>query len=209
MDQDTQKIIEDRFRELPEQIREVITESGWEKTIRNIVSKNGLRIDQGSVIEHETLLIMLGFETPEDYLNNLINEAEIKPEIASKIAQEVSDQIFSLIRAKIIEKTESEEVEEIHQQKTKAETNLERENILKEIEDPEENQVKPNNSLMIEPDVQTPSTSVNTPEQNQKIIEQDMKKTSPSVNNVAQKLQNPTVSAAKTVKIDPYREIPE
>lgn len=206
MEQDTQKIIEDRFRELPESIREVITESGWEKIIRNIVSKNGLRIDQGSVIEHETLLIMLGFETPEDYLNNLINEAEIKPEIASKIAQEVNEQIFSLIRAKIIEKTETEEVAE---KKTKTETSLERENILKEIEDPEEVLIKPNNSLMIEPDIQTPSTSVNTPEQNQKIIEQDMKKTPTSINNVAQKLQTPTVSAAKTVKIDPYREIPE
>lgn len=210
MEQDTQKIIEDRFKELPEPIRNVITESGWEKTIRNIVSKNGLRIDQGSVIEHETLLIMLGFETPDDYLNNLINEAELEPETASKIAQEVNDQIFSLIRSKIIEKTEAEEVVV---EKTHKDPVLDRENILKEIEDREEvvlpNQSKSTNSLMIEPDIQTPSTQVNTPAQNQQLIQNDLNKSAQTQNTVAQKLQTPTVSAAKTVKVDPYREIPE
>jgi hypothetical protein len=186
MEQDTQKIIEERFKELPETIREVITESGWEKIIREIVSKNNLRIDQGGIIENETLLIMLGFETPEDYLNNLIQEAKLSQEIALKVSQEVNEKIFSLIRNRIIEKTESEEV--VPQNKNP----LEREAILKEIEDKDETEV------MIPSAVSTPSTQVNTAEQNQKIIG----------NSLTQKLQNPTISQPTVMKVDPYRELP-
>jgi hypothetical protein len=196
MEQDSQKIIEDRFKELPETIREVITESGWEKSIRSIVSKHNLRIDQGAVIEHETLLIMLGFETPEDYLNNLINEAEIDPKTAGLISQDVNEQIFSLIREKIIAKTEEVEAKELAQKPPTQEH--ERVAILKEIEDQEE-EVVVANDLLIPEKPATPSTQVNTTEQNKKIIEQDL----------SQKLQTPTISQPKTVTIDPYRELPE
>lgn len=199
MEQDSQKIIEDRFKELPETIREVITESGWEKNIRNIVSKHNLRIDQGAVIEHETLLIMLGFETPEDYLTNLISEAEVDAKVAEAITQDVNEQIFSLIREKIIEKTEeSEAAAEIEKKPTEEH---ERVAILKEIEDKDETE------LMI-PQSTLPSTQVTTPTPNQSSTPQPQI-IMPATNSVNQKLQTPSVSQPKTVTIDPYRELPE
>ena len=79
--------------------------------------------------------------------------------------------------------------------------NPDRDELLKEIEDKDEAE------LMIPSAVQTPSTQVNTVEQNQKIIENDLNKS--NQNTVAQKLQTPTVSAPTTMKIDPYRELPE
>lgn len=198
MEQDLQKIIEDRFKELPTTIREVITESGWEKNIRNIVAKHNLRIDQGAVIEHETLLIMLGFETPEDYITNLINEARVDTKVAEAIAQDVNEQIFSLIREKIIEKTEEENAIQTEKEQT---GEYERDAILKEIDDKDETELMIRQSSLPSTQIATPTPNQSSNTQPQIII--------PVTNSVNQKLQSPTVSTAKTVKIDPYREIPE
>jgi len=213
---DIKKLIEERMLELPQTIRDVIVKSGWTNTIRSLVKKHNLRIDQGSNLETETLLIMLGIETQEQYIKNLINEAQLSPELAGEIAQEVNLQIFSLIKNKLIENTEEKDesagIKEIKKVISDSSVNkykepdtkksLERDSLLKEIEDKDETA-----ELMIPVAPQTPSTQVNTSEQNQKIISQDLSTT--NQNTVAQKLQTPTVSAPTTMKIDPYRELPE
>ena len=213
---DIKKLIEERMLELPQTIRDVIVKSGWTNTIRSLVKKHNLRIDQGSNLETETLLIMLGIETQEQYIKNLINEAQLSPELAGEIAQEVNLQIFSLIKNKLIENTEEKDesagIKEIKKVISDSSVNkykepdtkksLERDSLLKEIEDKDETA-----ELMIPVAPQTPSTQVNTSEQNQKIISQDLSTT--NQNTVAQKLQTPTVSAPTTMKIDPYLELPE
>jgi ribosomal protein L31E len=202
---DIEKLIQDSMLKLPEVIRKSITESGWEKTIRTIVKKYNLKIDQGSNIETETFLIMLGVETQEQYLKNLTTEAKLTPEIAAQIAQEVNEQIFSLIREKIIEKTENGESQEekvLEIENTEKKDEPARADILKEIEDKDEtagHSTYASSALIIEPNSPLPSTQVNTAEQNQEII---------SKNSIAQKLQTPSVSAPKTVTVDPYREMP-
>lgn len=194
MEQDElKKLIEERMVQLPDVIRDAIVSSGWENTIREIVRKFNLRIDQGSSIETETFLVMLGIENKDQYLENIIKEAKIDKDTAQKITSEVSQKIFSLIKENIIKKTEEKEQEP------------DRESILKEIEKDEENETE----LAIPAQPSVPSTQVNTMEQNQKIVEQDLKNTATNAgatNTVAQKLQTPSVSEPKVVKIDPYRE---
>lgn len=220
MDQDLQTKIKNRFNELPPKIQAAITESDWVTTMRKIVKEANLRIDQGGAVEMETLLTMLGLASPEEYVNNLITEAQIDRTTAINISLKIEDQIFKKIRGILIEEDEKENdiVEELLKDAAKKSgefkkpiapvapikipnTNPDRDTLLKEIEDKEENE------LMIPSEPQTPSTQVNTFEQNQKIIGQDLAKT--NQNTVAQKLQTPTVSAPKTMKIDPYRELPE
>lgn len=188
---DIKKLIEEKMLELPESIRDVIVKSGWVNNIRNIVKKYNLRIDQGASLETETLLIMLGMETEDQYKKNLINEAQIDSDTADKITEEVNVQIFSLIRNKLVEEMNKDEDAKIS----------ERDMLLKEIEDKDENEI------MIPSNPQPPSIQVNNVEQNQKNISNDFNKTNQNI--VTQKLQTPIVSAPKTMTIDPYRELPE
>ena len=223
MDQDIQTQIKNRFAELPPKIQEAITESDWRIPMRRIIKEANLRIDQGGAVEMETLLTMLGLASPEEYLDNLIAEAQIDRTTATNISLKIEQEIFKKIRDILIEDDEKENnvVEELLKDAAKkggefvkpmipaaqvpvppkTNYNPDRDTLLKEIEDHDETE------LMIPSVPQSPSTQVNTTEQNQKIISQDLSTT--NQNTVAQKLQTPTVSAPTTLKIDPYRELPE
>lgn len=98
--------IKERFQQLPTPVQNIILKSGWEKTIRTIVDKYKLRIDQGSYIETETMLIMFGFVDSNDFLADIIKDAGVEPEIAQKIEAEVGEKIFKLIKDSIRNITE-------------------------------------------------------------------------------------------------------
>jgi len=104
----SQQLIEERFKELPGTVQDAINESNWLTTLRNIINKNNLLIDQGLSIETETLLMMLGLEDPNDYTKIIKREAKLSREQAVQIATEVEEKILSIVKTKIIEKTEKE-----------------------------------------------------------------------------------------------------
>jgi len=127
--------IKDRFNELPEKIRAIITESGWENKIRNIAKNNNLHIDQGGAIETETLLVMLGFEGPEDYIENIKKEGNLTTEQADKIGEEVATDIFGQIRSALVESTDEEPSEIGSKKSILQEHLLDRNEIVKEMGD--------------------------------------------------------------------------
>lgn len=124
--------IKERFLELPESVQKIIVESGWEETTREIVSKYNLRIDQGSFIETETMLIMFGFISADDFKKDLISEAKIDEETANKIEQDIGNNIFKLIKDKIRVVTEEniesknseEEVKQAEPEREKSEEDI-------------------------------------------------------------------------------------
>ena len=104
----SQQLIEERFKELPNTVQDAINESDWLTTLRSIISKNNLLIDQGLSIETETLLMMLGLEKPKDYTKIIKKEAKLSREQAIQIATEVEEKILSVIKTNIIERSEKE-----------------------------------------------------------------------------------------------------
>ena len=102
-----QKVIKEHFNELPSVIQDVILNSAWEEKIRLVVKRNNLHIDQGSAIENLVFVTMLGMETPEDFVKNSKEYANVSDEQALRISQEVERMIFKEIREKLIRITES------------------------------------------------------------------------------------------------------
>lgn len=145
-----QQLIKEQFDSLPPIIQETITNSHWEDKLRVIVEKHKLHIDQGTDIENQTLLTMLGFEDSEDYVKNLESHADLSTEQAIQVAKDVEEQIFSLIRNKLISDIDGEDeideyeppivqprtVREPSEPKRPLEEKLSRADILKDIENP-------------------------------------------------------------------------
>jgi hypothetical protein len=196
--------IKKAYAELPQKIRDAIFQSEWEKNLGLIVKKNNFRIDQALEIENSTVMIMLGLISMQDFIEILKNDADIKdPKIIDSLLKDLEESIFGKIREAIMESTKEEIVPAVEVKKevvVKENNELDRESILKEIEKDEENETE----IAIPAQPSVPSTQVNTAEQNQKVIAQDLKNTAP--NTVAQKLQAPSVSEPKVVRVDPYRE---
>jgi len=95
---DIQETIKERFKVLPMDIREAITSTDLSSKFETISQKHGLRIDQSGSLQTETLLIMLGLESPEAYVDNLQKELEISRNEAMSIAKDVNTEILDSIR---------------------------------------------------------------------------------------------------------------
>lgn len=114
MDNETQNIIKEQFKLLPKVIQDTILNSNWEEKIRRVVKNNNLHVDQGAAIENLVLITMLGIETPETFVQNAKEYAEVSEEQAYTISREVEREIFGDIRRKLIELTDTADtVEEI------------------------------------------------------------------------------------------------
>jgi hypothetical protein len=104
---DTQNIIKEQFKTLPPVIQDTILNSNWQEKIRRVVKNNNLHVDQGAAIENLVIITMLGIETPDRFVKNAKEYAQISDDQALTISSEVEREIFSDIRKKLIAITET------------------------------------------------------------------------------------------------------
>lgn len=143
MDEETQKIITEQMKHLPEDVATAIISVEYQAKLQDVVKRQRLMIDQAGKLEMETTLVMIGLEQLGDYIANLTRELEISAIRAGEIAEDVNNIIFKPVRkslenmAKALEK-EEEADEEISASATVDQevANLDRDQILNEIENP-------------------------------------------------------------------------
>jgi len=95
---DTNEIIKQRFEVLPQDIKDAITKTDLAGKFDSIASKHGLHIDQNGLLQTETLLVMIGLETTEDYVDNMQKALNISKSETLSIADDVNREIFNSIR---------------------------------------------------------------------------------------------------------------
>ena len=118
---------------LPEELQEAITSVDTSDTIDLIGKKYGLFFDQVGILGTETTLVMLGITVPTNFINILVNKLSIDKEKAGKIILDLNENIFSKIK---------EQLRGLHNTKSditpkKEQTQPTREDLLKNIENPE------------------------------------------------------------------------
>lgn len=145
------------FQGLPQIIQDAITKSGWETTLRGIVSKYRLRVDQGTKLENMTFALMMGVMDPKEYFDLIHTDFDLENDDANALFQDIDEKIFARIEEMTrslekIEKSknvpeETKETESHNFLKEGRETSSQddeiltvtREEILRGIEDPEPN----------------------------------------------------------------------
>jgi hypothetical protein len=98
MDDDTTKIIKERFNSLPESIQEVILSSDYENTLLELGKEHSLNVEQLGILERETTLVMMGLTNPDKFESELRHELNIDPQKVSDITKEINEKIFLKIR---------------------------------------------------------------------------------------------------------------
>jgi len=147
MSQDNKKLM-DRYKELPEDVKDAIFSVDSAEIIQNIAKKNNLTIDKMSELADEIGLLMLGSTEPKDFISNISRRLGVNRNIAHDITAEVNDKIFSKIRESLkkihnLKDEEEEEKTELYRPEVvkleESPNALNRESLLKEIEneDPE------------------------------------------------------------------------
>ncbi len=138
MNDETQKIIAEQMKKLPEDVKQAIISVDYKTKLQEITKKQKLLIDQAAKLEMETTLVMIGLEPMTDYIDNLQREMELPPVRAKEVAMDVNELIFKPIRVSL--QKMNEELKPTEEKVTKFtntnEEGLNRDQILKEIEDP-------------------------------------------------------------------------
>lgn len=176
----SEQILKARFEQLPEDIREAIMATPWREKLKQISDRHNLHIDQAGHLGEETVLVMFGIEHADNLIANIAKHAEISEEKAEAIAEDLNREIFLKVREslkKIFEerdekgedssflgdsllgKRDKKETEGSLLGKT-GEEELNRESILREIEDKEHHNLPSTNKTELHLEIPFPSEIV-------------------------------------------------
>lgn len=149
----SEQILRARFEQLPEDVQKAIIATPWKDKLAQIANKHNLHIDQEGHLGEETVIVMFGLDHPDNLAYNIAEHVEVSEEEAEAIAEDLNNEIFLKIREslkKVIEKRGNEGEEENGKsgslesgllskktEETKEEEILNREDILRDIEDKE------------------------------------------------------------------------
>ncbi len=86
------------MQNLPPVIRAYLAQGKYTTVAKNLMTKYGLRVDQAGVLERETMLLLMGIENPDEFMQTLIEEAKLDKKIVDGIVQDVNMQIFIPLR---------------------------------------------------------------------------------------------------------------
>jgi len=152
MDQETQKIIAEQMKKLPKDVVAAIISVDYKTKLQEITKRQRLLIDQAGKLEMETTLVMIGLEPLADFIGNIQREMGIDTIRAKEVAMDVSENIFKPIRDSLqkmntdMENEPSKNSEvlggqgseepEVTKFTNSNETDLNRDQILDEIENP-------------------------------------------------------------------------
>lgn len=93
-------LINEQFKSLPEALQKAINDVPWRTIVKEIALLNNVPVKQVPIVDSETLLVLYGMERPENYIENLMREAELTEDVARKIAEEVNEKIIKEIATK-------------------------------------------------------------------------------------------------------------
>lgn len=105
MDAELQKIIIERTRALPSQVKEALKRIDVQGELVKIFKETSLRVDQSGALETETLLVILGVQPTNGFAKNIQQYANVSQEEAQRIATLVNERIFKAIRLDMAETT--------------------------------------------------------------------------------------------------------
>jgi hypothetical protein len=92
------KLIDNKIKELPNNIQYAIKNFDWANEILNIAKKYQLQIDDVAILRRETLLVISGLTPAEDFEKNLEAHMHIKKELAEKLVADSNEHIFLPLR---------------------------------------------------------------------------------------------------------------
>ncbi len=90
--------LEERYKEIPDEVRDAISSVELAKKLQEIGLAHHLHIDQIEILGENTGLVMLGLLSPTKFNESIREDLNLDPETANKITGEINQHIFLPIR---------------------------------------------------------------------------------------------------------------
>ena len=102
MNEKLQQTFEEQLTYLPSINQQALQSFDWATELVGIGKQYGLHVDQLDDLQIETMLVLVGVVSADDYPNELITRLAISPSEADKIIEQVNDLIFTPIHDYIV-----------------------------------------------------------------------------------------------------------
>jgi hypothetical protein len=89
------------MRSLPPPIRHYLGQGKYSVVAQSLMTKYALHVDQGSILEREIMLLLMGIENPNEFVQTLGEEAKLDQQTIKGITEDVNAQIFIPLREEI------------------------------------------------------------------------------------------------------------
>ncbi len=151
MDDETlNNLIASQFENLPTQLQQEVRSSALHDYIEEFAKERGLTVQQMNILENEFMLVLLGIERLDELHDNLLEHTDLDGHLV--------DQAYILVYENVLEPLE-ESLQSLYRRQdaaeqlssngdgsiAKSEEELDRDQILKEIEEPEKAQTRGKN----------------------------------------------------------------
>ena len=98
MPDETDKIIAEHMQVLPVYVKDAFKAAQPFEKIRAIAADFKLHIDQTETLEQEVLLVMLGLESPDTFIDETSKSFDLSEEDSRKLVDRISSELFMPIR---------------------------------------------------------------------------------------------------------------
>ena len=97
-DRTFEESIKEVMQTLPPPIRAYLAGGRYSAVAKSLMTKYGLHIDQGGILEREVMLLLMGIESPQEFSDSLKQEALIPDDVVRNIVTDINQQIFIPLR---------------------------------------------------------------------------------------------------------------
>lgn len=86
------------MKTLPPVVRAYLAHGKYSVVAQKLMAKYGLHVDQGSILERELMLLLMGIENPNEFTQALTEEAKLNQQTIDGIVQDINAQVFIPLR---------------------------------------------------------------------------------------------------------------
>ncbi len=119
---DTEQIIKERLEVLPEEIKMAIKSTDLAVKFNAISEKHSLLLDKNAILQNETMFVMLGLESTNDFVRNIERELDISRNEAVAITMDINKEIFDPLRSSLQKMQEEADFESEIEEEAEKET---------------------------------------------------------------------------------------
>jgi hypothetical protein len=84
--------------QLPAPVQDFFASGKIDVIAKNLMQKNQFHLDQGTVVEREIIMLLLGLKNPNEFTQALAEEANLNKQTIDSIVQDINTQIFIPLR---------------------------------------------------------------------------------------------------------------
>lgn len=106
----TNQQIQSAIADLPDNVRKAVITFDWANEILDIGHSHRLHMDQIEAFRHETLMIILGQSSSDNYIGNLKKHLDIKESLAQELVGDANDRIFTELQKRAFKSDDNDEI---------------------------------------------------------------------------------------------------